>query len=131
MRRFRQRCCAWIAIFAALLGALAPTVSRAAASDAAGRLLVEVCTAAGTHWIVLDRTAVDDAAARGGGERAFSIDRCPYCVAQAGAAALPAPTAALPLAVPGRTPLPLVAEVAPRPRQSWSPSQPRAPPGRA
>jgi hypothetical protein len=131
MHGFRQRCCAWIAIFAALLGALAPTVSRATARDDAGRLLVAVCTAAGTHWIALDRTAPDDAAGSGGGERSLSLDSCPYCFAQAGAAVLPAPGAPLPLVVSGRTRPPSVADVAPRPRASWPPSHPRAPPGRA
>jgi hypothetical protein len=131
MRRFRQRCCAWIAIFAALLGALAPTVSRATARDDVRGLLVAVCSAAGTHWVAIDRTAADDSAGSGGGKPAVSLDRCPYCVAQAGAAALPAPTAAVPLVVPGRTPPPLVANIAPRLRQSWPPSHPRAPPGRA
>ena len=130
MRRFRQRCCAWIAIFAALLGALAPTVSRATARDDGGGLLVAVCTAAGTHWIALDRGAADDAAESGGGKRALSLDRCPYCFVQAGAAALPAPSAALPLIAPGWTPPPLVPDVAPRPRESWPPSHSRAPPGR-
>jgi hypothetical protein len=128
MRRFRHRCCAWIAIFAALLGALAPTVSRATARDGAGGLVVAVCTAAGTHWIALDRTAPADGS--GGSERAFPLDRCPYCFAPSGAAPLPSTTAALALVEPDRTPPSPVADAAPRPRAWWPPSHPRAPPGR-
>jgi hypothetical protein len=131
MRRHRQRWLAWIAILAALLGALAPTVSRAMARENAGGLLVAVCSAAGTHWIALDRAAADGKAGSAGGEWTVALDRCPYCFASAGAALLPPNPTALPLIAPGHPPPRVVVVLAPRPPASWPPFCPRAPPGRA
>jgi hypothetical protein len=129
MRRHRQRLIAWIAIVAALLGTLAPTVSRAMARENAGRLLVAVCSASGTHWLALDRAATDGDAGTGSGEWTLSLDRCPCCFAQAGAAAPPPFPFAIALIASAHEPSPVFTAFAPRPRAAWLPSHPRAPPG--
>ena len=115
---------------AALLGALAPTISRATARENAGHLLVAICSAGGTHWVALDRATVDGEAGNVGGEWTLALDRCPYCFAPAGAVPLPPTDSALPLLAPGHVPPLVVVDLAPRPRTTWPPSSPRAPPDR-
>lgn len=140
MHRFRHRLYAWIALFAMLAGALAPTISRAAAAgDQSGvRYWLEVCSASGSNLIEL---AVADAGRYGGhglvtaapadGEGApahLALDHCPYCGAQAGTAALP-PHDPPPLIVAQRVMrAPTLFLLAPRPLFAWSSARPRAPP---
>lgn len=140
MHRFRHRLYTWIALFAMLAGALAPTISRAAAAgDENGvRYWLEVCSASGSNLIEL---GVADAGRYDGhglvtvppadGSDApahLTLDHCPYCGAQAGAAALP-PHHPPPLVVASRVlRVPALFLLAPRPLFAWSPARPRAPP---
>jgi hypothetical protein len=135
--RLRQRPAAWLAIFAMLLGSLAPTISRAMVPGAGARLLADVCSAAGVGFVEIDRAkasrfgepAIDREGE--GRQQAHSPDRCPYCCTQAGVAVASPPAAGLLVASPGSVSLPRLSFVSPRPRHAWSPSHPRAPPARA
>ncbi|MBK6804256.1 MAG: DUF2946 domain-containing protein [Betaproteobacteria bacterium] len=120
-----------------LLGALAPTISRAMVPGAGARLLADVCSTAGVGFVEIDRaraslsgdTAIDREGE--GGQQAHSPDRCPYCCTHAGVAVASPPATALLVASPGSVRLPRLSFVSPRPRHAWSPSHPRAPPARA
>ncbi|WP_157077060.1 DUF2946 family protein [Curvibacter delicatus] len=73
----------WLALAAMLLGAFAPTVSRAlAAARSDGAPMVEVCTSEGPRWVPLAPTSADmsTADASHGQESAPSLDHCPFCL---------------------------------------------------
>ncbi len=137
MLRLRKRTAAWLAIFAMLLGALAPTISRAMVPGAGARMLADVCSVAGVGFAGIDRAKAplsgDAAVDREGegGPQAHSPDRCPYCCTHAGVAVASPPATGLLVASPGSVRLPRLSFVSPRPRHAWSPSHPRAPPVRA
>lgn len=84
MRRLRAcRAALWLALAAMLLGAFAPTVSRAlAAARSDGAPMVEVCTSEGPRWLPLAPTSADlsTADASHGQESAPSLDHCPFCL---------------------------------------------------
>lgn len=76
----------WLAVAVMLLGALAPTVSRALASRATGAVVaIEICTAEGPRWLDVVSAAPSDPIASGttdpvGQGVAPSIDHCPFCL---------------------------------------------------
>jgi len=84
MQRSRQRLFAWVAIFAMMLSALAPAISRAMGPDENGRYFVQVCSAAGIEWVAVSaaeaefyadvETRDDGTSGKGGG---LSLDQCP------------------------------------------------------
>ena len=53
IRAFRHRSVAWIALFAILVSALAPAISRAMGPDESGRYFIELCSAEGTNRVAL------------------------------------------------------------------------------
>ncbi|HEX4325561.1 MAG TPA: DUF2946 domain-containing protein [Burkholderiales bacterium] len=117
-----RRFAAWLATFAILLAALAPTVSHAMAAVRGGASWVEICTATGPALV---KVAAEQVPAKGGGTSHF--DHCPFCSIHAGAAGLPPAAAALPVAT-GAYALPELFLRAPRPLFAWAAGQPRAPP---
>jgi hypothetical protein len=128
MRRSTRQLAAWIAGFAILFGALAPTVARAmAAWSGGGAAWTEICTSAG-----LVRAAVpagDEAPAdSGSGRSRFGGIDCPYCLHHADS--LPAPAAArvFVAAEACSQHAPPAAWRQPRPIHAWASAQPRAPP---
>ena len=135
MLRFRKRLYAWLAIVAMLVAALAPAVSRAAA-DESGRFLIDVCSAGGTHQVLISSAESGlylDAILLGGDDSddssAQSLSACPYCCSHALGVGLPPPaTKALLLNGGVSERLPRLFLVAPRPLFAWSPASPRAPP---
>lgn len=86
-----RRWLAWLTLWAVVLAALAPTVSRALWSTSGGAVTwVEVCTAQGARWLpapVSGPSAPDDETPAG----APSIDHCPLCVLVGERLAPPAP----------------------------------------
>lgn len=84
MRRLRAcRAALWLALAAMLLGAFAPTVSRALAAARSDRApMVEVCTSEGPRWLSLAPTSANlsTADASHGQESAPSLDHCPFCL---------------------------------------------------
>jgi len=133
MSRFRRRLFAWLAFFATLIGALAPTVSQAMISGKDASFFIVVCSAMGTHQIEVSAT---DAARYSVGvapdseqDEANLLESCPYCVTHAGSFGLPA--RALGVAIDDLSAtahVPHLFLVAPRPLFAWTPSHPRAPP---
>jgi len=115
----------WIAMFAILLGALAPALSHALSQPGNGKRMVQVCTVAGMKMV-----AVDDAAGQGKTDDAslFPAERCPFCATHANLPALPS-SPLPPFALSsGAGSFPSLFFSAPQPLFVWAASQPRAPP---
>lgn len=123
MHRLQRRFAAWLATFAILLAALAPTISHAMAAARGQENWVEVCTTAGPA--VIKVAGETPAPVKDGAASHF--EHCPFCAAHAGAAPLAPAVTALPVAE-GRPVLPELFYRAPRPLFSWAASQPRGPP---
>jgi hypothetical protein len=76
----------WLAVAVMLLGALAPTVSRALASRAgAAPSAIEVCTSDGPRWLDLRSAPPSDPNVSGttvpeGQGVVPSMDHCPFCL---------------------------------------------------
>ena len=117
------RVTAWIAIFAVLLAALAPSVARAWLSPQKVMPWGEICTAGGmqtTH----DAAPRPDSGQHGGAV----FKHCPFCLTHAGHFALPTPAHELlqPAAASSESIQSAVAT--PAPRLIRVAAQPRAPP---
>lgn len=123
-----RRMTVWIACFAILLNALAPSLSYAmyATSSDTASILMEVCTANGMEM-------VDVAPATDGGHKnpASASPHCPFCLSHSGALFLP-PAAATCFALPGKLALvPALFYQSPQPLFSWGVAHPRGPPATA
>lgn len=75
----------WLAVAVLLLGALAPTVSRALASPGAAPSAIEVCTSEGPRRLDVVSAAPSDPATSGttapqGPGVVPSLDHCPFCL---------------------------------------------------
>lgn len=70
----------WLALVAVLLGALAPTVSRAlAAAHDSGAILIEVCSSNGPRWVpAFPELSTTDSS--NGQESTSFLDHCPFCL---------------------------------------------------
>lgn len=125
---FHRKCWSiWIACFAILLNALAPSVSHAfAAAHGQPPLLIEICSVGGTRFVALDVSR--DQAPTGEHRTAGTGEHCPFCFTHAGGDALP--SAALPdlrrAALPAE--MPRLFYQAPRLLFNWSAAHPRGPP---
>lgn len=123
--RHRQRLASWIALLALVLGALAPTLSRAMAWAASDTLPFGVVCSADP-----DARAPGVAAAEPGtGQHHASVfEHCPFCSIHAPDLALP-PRAAVMLPLQGLAAAePELFLRAPRTLHAWASAQPRAPP---
>ena len=119
-----QRFASWIATFAIVLAAVAPTVSQAlVASGAMGSVWVEVCTAQGMRWVAIGDEAPADAPVE------HCAGACAYCFTHAGSFGL-VPGVEVALASRDDYVSGLVARFSEPLRVSsvWSPHQTRAPP---
>jgi hypothetical protein len=113
----------WLALFAVLLNALAPTVSHALAASRPA-IPVDVCSVDGGAPFAAAAALLmqDDHAGMG-----LKGD-CGYCLAHGGSHGLPPPVHA-PLALAhGTEPRPFLFHHAPRPLAVWLASVPRGPP---
>ncbi|MCL6484057.1 MAG: DUF2946 domain-containing protein [Janthinobacterium lividum] len=130
MTSFTRRCAAWIACFAILLAALAPSISHAVANakQQSGSGWAEICSVAGIRFVQL--VQVDDGAADGKtGGKAMQMEHCAFCSTHAGSIGLP-PSPVLPLLVASGTAIfPALYYQSPSPLFIWSTAQSRAPPG--
>lgn len=109
-----------VAIWAILLGALAPTVSHG----------VRAWTHSPTPWVeVCSSTNPDERGGRGLPSGEHAGEHCPFCLLHANDVALPSspPPTVLP-SQPARDALPALFLQAPRTLFAWAPSQARAPP---
>jgi len=90
MYRWRaSRLTLWLAVLVALLGAFAPTVSRALAASGSRAPAIEVCTSEGPRWlsaasVEAAATAANPdslpAAAPDGRDAALTLDHCLFCL---------------------------------------------------
>ncbi len=127
LTRLHRRLTAWVALFALVLGALAPTVTQAmvAAGDRGDWL--EVCSVSGMVWVQADTGEVSQQQPDGSAPDSGASPHCPWCTLHGGAAGLP--TAALQPDLPARlTDLPPAFYQAPLATTIWAPAQSRAPP---
>jgi len=154
MRQHRRKLAAWIAIFAVLLAALAPSVSHALAA-AGWKHAISVWHASGAqdekyavamrlhdaqmHELCL--TKADDAFAFKTASLAFSVsaphshddtdlhfEHCPFCFTHAGSLGLPVTEASAFPSASAISAMPALFYSAPAPLFVWIRSQPRAPP---
>jgi hypothetical protein len=66
----------WIAVFAVLMGTLAPAISQAVSLSQYGQgFSMEICSAAGNKLVI--QVQIND-----GSNQASSTNTCPYCIAQ-------------------------------------------------
>lgn len=118
----------WIACFAILLNALAPSISHAiSVRNGQPPAWIEICTVDGTKRIT--------AALRDSSETApvdNSIDHqfkhCPFCLSHAATFALPPPVTTSFDVMGGHDPFPSLFYRSPQPLFSWVVANPRAPP---
>jgi len=123
--RHHRRLASWIALLALVLGALAPTVSRAMAWAASDTLpFGVVCSADPGAWAPSTGTAEQGA----GLHHSSVFEHCPFCSIHAPDLALP-PMAAVTLPLQGLAAAePDLFLRAPRTLHAWASAQPRAPP---
>lgn len=122
--RFRKRLLGWIACFAMLLNALAPSVSHAvAAGSGLPPWLTDFCTADGGV-----PSPLPSALPSSGGAPQLHLDHCPYCLTHAGSFALPTGCADAFAAAASGTGMPRPLLPAPHSPHAWTALLPRAPP---
>jgi hypothetical protein len=113
----------WLALFAVLLNALAPTVSHALAASRPA-ISVDVCSVDGGAPFAAAAALLmqDDHGAMG------LAGDCGYCLTHAGSHGLPPPVHSLFVPVLGAEPRPFLYHHAPRPLAIWLAAVPRGPP---
>ncbi|WP_298406590.1 DUF2946 domain-containing protein [Janthinobacterium sp.] len=128
MTLFTRRFAAWIACFAILLAALAPSISQAVANakQESGSGWAEICSVAGIRFVQVD----EDGAADGkSGGKAMQMEHCAFCSTHAGSVGLPPASPVLPLRLSSGTAIfPALYYQSPSPLFIWSAAQSRAPP---
>ena len=127
MTLFTRRFAAWIACFAILLAALAPSVSQAVANakQESGSGWAEICSVAGIRFVQVDDGGVDGKS----GDKAMQMEHCAFCSTHAGSVGLPPASPVLPLLVASGTAIfPSLYYQSPAPLFIWSTAQSRAPP---
>lgn len=93
LARLRRPFAVWFAVWIALLGALAPTVSHAVALSRGGAAgVIEICTSSGSRWLLIQSSGTTVAPTDGatdtlfavdsktGQESALSLNHCPFCL---------------------------------------------------
>lgn len=127
-----RRCISWFACLAILMSALAPALSHALVSRAAGDVWVEICSVTGAKLVRLDSgAAADDTQAAGPGHETAPVHtykHCPYCAIHSDGLGLPPPAMAEPALLSLGHAVPALFLHAPRTLFAWARAQPRAPP---
>jgi hypothetical protein len=128
MNTVTRRFVAWIACFAMLFAALAPSIAQAM-SAARGETWAEICSVTGPKFV--KTSAGQDAAADPVKQQTLHIKHCPFCATHAGSFALPPqPGFSIPLLDTPES-HPLLFFRSPRPLSIWTTAQSRAPPAQA
>jgi hypothetical protein len=116
----------WLALWLALFGALAPTVSHALTRAHGDREpLIEICTSAGPRWTAL-LTASEPAPSDP--TSAAVLDHCPFCLLMAERVAPPPQPQALQFAASGHASEPVSPPMLLAPVQVLAAAHPRGPP---
>jgi len=128
MTRSGHKIAAWIACFAIMLAALAPSISHAIASvKGIPHGWIEVCTNNGARLVKLDGSS-QSTTFPDNGKTHIHFEHCPFCQHHHGDLAIPS-TAKLALPTSPRfSILPTLFYQASRPLFAWSIAHPRAPP---
>ena len=127
MTLFTRRFAAWIACFAILLAALAPSISQAVANakQESGSGWAEICSVAGIRFVQVDDGAADEKSVG----KAMQMEHCAFCSTHAGSVGLPPTSPMLPqLVASGTAIFPALYYQSPAPLFIWSTAQSRAPP---
>ena len=127
MTLFTRRFAAWIACFAILLAALAPSISQAVANakQESGSGWAEICSVAGIRFVQVDGLAADEKS----GGKVMQMEHCAFCSTHAGSVGLPPTSPVLPLLVASGTAIfPSLYYQSPAPLFIWTTAQSRAPP---
>lgn len=118
----------WIACFAMLVNALAPSISHAvnARSSTPSSPMMEICTMTGIQSIAaLPGLPAGDHSGPGG---AGDSPHCPFCLPHGGSVALPPPDLPVRAIVAGHDLFPSLFYHAPYRLFSWTAANPRGPP---
>ena len=125
MTLIMRRWAAWVACFAVLFAALAPSLSHAMAASQ-GDAWAEICTVGGAKLVKVSVASAD--AADFGQQDQQHLEHCPFCATHAGSfALLPGAGYVLPLLETYDT-FPSLYFQSPRPLPIWTRAQSRAPP---
>ena len=118
------RLTAWIAIFAILLAALAPSVARALSPPQQQAMpWTEICSVVGTQ-----AAPATEPMSGSGQHEGMGLKHCPFCLTHAGQFALPAATPDFLSTVDSGAGVLPPSAVTPPPRFIRAAAQPRAPP---
>jgi hypothetical protein len=125
MRTITRRFAAWIACFAMLFAALAPSVSHALALSQ-GETWSEICSVAGKKFVKvgLDQGERGDTSSQDG----LHLEHCPFCATHAGTLFLPTNAGLTIALIDTEATQPLLFLRSPRPLAIWTKAQSRAPP---
>lgn len=125
MTLFTRRYAAWLACFAILFAALAPSVSHALAATA-GATWAEVCSTGGAKLVKV--SADQDEKSSPVTEKSSHFEHCPFCATHGGSfALLPNADVVVPL-LQAQSSRPFLFYQAARPLPIWTVAQSRAPP---
>ena len=126
MKTITHRCAAWIACFAMLFAALAPSVSHAMSASRSDAW-TEICSAAGIKMVKVT-TAAEAPGSPSTEKSPVNLEHCTFCATHCTAPGL-LPASALKLPpVAGRRTHPSLFFQSPSPLAIWTPAQSRAPP---
>jgi hypothetical protein len=130
LHKTRQHITAWIACFAILMAALAPSLSHALSAMRSGDAgWAEICSTNGVKNVKVAGVELpgSDAPAQSG----IHLEHCPYCLVHADVPTLPATVALVLPLNPDSPAYPSLFYQSPRPLFLWSSAQSRAPPAAA
>jgi hypothetical protein len=128
MKKITRRFAAWIACFAILFAALAPSISHAV-SASRGQSWTEICSVAGTKFVKMsdDQGGTSDPVSK----KSLHLEHCPFCAMHAGSFALLSRVGfAIPL-IETQDTHPSLFFQSPHPLPIWTAAQSRAPPAQA
>lgn len=125
MTLITRRFAAWLAAFAILFAALAPSISHAL-SAARGETWAEICSTGGAKLVKV--SVGQDGTSIPATGKSFHFEHCPFCITHGGSfALLPGAGIALPLPE-AQNFRPFLFYQSPRPLPIWTAAQSRAPP---
>jgi hypothetical protein len=128
MNQITRRLAAWIACFAILFAALAPSISHAV-SASRSQSWAEICSVDGARFVKVSDG--QDGTSAPSSKTSLHLEHCPFCATHAASFALPpAAGMTIPLIDMPDTYPPLFFQ-SPHPLPIWTTAQSRAPPAQA
>jgi hypothetical protein len=128
MNRITRRFAAWIACFAILFAALAPSISHAVSAPPA-QSWAEICSVGGAKFVKVSDAG--DGTSDPVTKKSPHLENCPFCATHAGSFGLPPGVSiAIPL-IETQDTHPSLFFQSPYPLAVWTTAQSRAPPAQA